>query len=387
VFSSRLPAELVSNRLSLALEHLCASAAPVLDLTGSNPTTAGFSYPDELLAFPPSDGLPYEPHPQGLWRAREAVAADFARRGIGVRPERIVLTASTSEAYSFLFKLLCDPFEEVLVPRPGYPLFEHLAGLEAVVIRPYWLEYHGVWSVDIGSLEYAATPQTRAVVTVNPNNPTGSFLRDRDLAALVRFCAGEGLALIGDEVFVDYKLEPTPARPPSVLDQIEVLTFTLGGLSKSVGLPQMKLGWIAVGGPDDQVEEAIKRLELLGDTYLSVGTPVQNAAGRLLVKGAEVRQQVAARVGQNHDALAALVGRHPSCRLLHCEGGWSAVVQVPAIQSEESLVLELLEEDRVLVHPGYFFDFPNEAFLVMSLLTRPETLLEGARRVLRRANR
>jgi alanine-synthesizing transaminase len=386
MFSSRIPPDLVPNRLAGALERLRASGSAFNDLTVSNPTLVGLEYPPGLLSgLSAPEALVYEPAPLGLHAAREAVAGDFARRGLAVPPGRIAITASTSEAYSILFKLLCDPGDEVIVPLPSYPLFDHLARFDCVVTRPYRLEYHGAWSLDRESLQAAVTSRTRAVVAVNPNNPTGSFLSRADLEAMTRVCASSGAALIGDEVFADYPLIDDEGRASSVLDQQDVLTFCLGGLSKSVGLPQVKLGWIAVGGPGGAVEAALARLELICDTYLSAATPAQMSAASLLHRGSEVRHQIARRVRGNYRALSALAAAHPSCRLLHAEGGWTAILQVPAIRSEELLVLALLEEERVLVHPGYFFDFPREAFVVLSLLPPERTLVDGAARVLNRA--
>ena len=312
------------------------------------------------------------------------MAADLRRRGLNTPAERIVLTASTSEAYSLLFKLLCDPGDEVLVPVPSYPLFEFLASLDSVVVRPFRLDYHGEWSFDLDGLRRATTPRTKAVVLVNPNNPTGSYLKRQELDAISAHCAAHGLALIGDEVFAEYVLDADLRRTCSVLAQRRALTFSLGGLSKSLGLPQLKLGWMAVGGPDDLVRQAIERLELICDTYLSVATPVQEALPSLLTYGAVVRTLIRERTTRNYQALRDLAAKFPSVTLLPSEGGWYAVMQVAAMQSEESLVLQLLEQDRVLVHPGYFFDFPREAFLIVSLLPAPEVFDRAIGKVLAR---
>ncbi len=297
----------------------------------------------------------------------------------------MILTASTSEAYSFLFKLLCDPGDQVLVPVPSYPLFEHLTRLELVEIRPYPLEYHGTWSIDVHAVEAAATSRTRAVLVVSPNNPTGSMLTRADLSALASFCASRGLALVGDEVFCDYTIDARPdvAR---VLDQEDALTFSLGGLSKSAGLPQMKLGWMVAGGPAPLVDAALARLEIICDAFLSVSTPVQHAASALLAHGAAIRRLILERVRRNLGTLQAIAAGRPACSVLRVEGGWSAVVRVPATRSEESLALDLLEQDGVLVHPGYFFDFPHEAFVVVSLLPEPDSFRDGAARLFARAS-
>jgi hypothetical protein len=385
MLSSRLPASLQPNALTLAIEGKRRRGAAVVDLTESNPTRVGLSYPADLLA-PLSDpaGLQYEPQPLGLWPARAAVAADFRRRGIVISADRVALTASTSEAYALLFKLLCAAGDQVLVPRPSYPLFEHLVRLESVTAAPYDLEYHGSWRIDVPSITRAAGPSARALMIVSPNNPTGSFVHRTDLAAVSALCAERGWALIGDEVFADYTLDEAP-HATHVLAQSEALTFSLGGLSKSCGLPQLKLGWIGVGGPPAAVDQALHGYEMVADTYLSVSTPVQVAAGALLERGADIRRQILARIRHNLATLRAQAASFPAVSVLPVEGGWSAVVQVPSVRSEEHLVLELLEKDDVLVHPGYFFDFSREAFVVVSLLVEPAAFEAAARRVLARA--
>ena len=389
MFSSRIPGNLAPNRLARAVARLRGTGRPIIDLTESNPTRAEFDYPAELLA--PLSGaraLAYEPCPFGLLEARRAVAADYARRGVAIAPERIVLTASTSEAYSLLFKLLGEPGDEVLVPRPSYPLFEHLTRLDALVARPYDLEYHGAWSVDRASVGEALSARTCALLVVNPNNPTGSFVRRDDLDWLAARCAEREAALVSDEVFVDYELEPEAVEAAGrVLERRDVLAFAFGGLSKSVGLPQVKLGWIAVAGPDPIVERALERLEFACDTYLSVSTPVQLAAAELLERGAGVRTQIQTRVAANYRRLMRLSAAIPSCRILRAEGGWYAVVEVPSVGTEEEIVLDLLEEEGILAHPGYFFDFSREAYLVVSLLVSETPFAGAAERLLRHCDR
>jgi len=387
VFSARVAADLRPNRLAQALEARRRAGAPILDLTLSNPTRAGLEYPPDLLV-PLADrrGLIYEPAPLGLEEARAAVAHEFARRGRVVDPHRIALVASTSEAYSLLFKLLADPGDEVLVPRPSYPLLEYLTALDAVIARPYDLEYHGVWSIDLAALEAAVGPRTRAVVVVHPNNPTGSFVSAAEADRLERLCRDHGMAVIADEVFADYVLEPD-ARPASPAAGRGALAFALGGLSKSVGLPQAKLAWIAVDGPDDLVERAIARLELICDTYLSVSTAVQLAAPRLLEQGATVRGRIAGRISANYERLKELSRAAPASRVLRADGGWYAILQVPAFEPEEDLVVGLLARDGVLVHPGYFFDFPGGSHLVLSLLPPEETFAKAVSIVMARSTR
>jgi hypothetical protein len=386
VFSSRISSDLTPNRLTAALARLRQARVEIDDLTESNPTSVGLDYPARLLdPLASPAGLAYLPQPFGLPAARDAVVADFRRRGISVTRDRVVLTSSTSEAYSLLFKLLCDPGDEVLVPEPSYPLFGYLAALDSVQARAYRLEYHGTWSVDVDALRRATRERTRAIIVVNPNNPTGSYLKRQELDALAAHCRAHGLALIGDEVFAEYVLDADLPRSCSVLAQREALSFGLGGLSKSLGLPQLKLGWMVVNGPDDLVRPALERLELICDTYLSVATPVQVALPALLAEGSAIRKQIRDRITRNYRALLGAAPRFPSIRVLPSEGGWYAVLQVPAMQSEESLVLRLLEADHVLVHPGYFFDFPREAFLVVSLLPAPGVFDRAIARVLAQA--
>jgi len=385
VFSSRVPADLTENRLTRVLARLGARGEPVLDLTETNPTRVGLPFPPDLLApLADRESLVYDPHPLGLPGARSAVSRDFARRGLDVPPEHVALTASTSEAYSLLFKLLCDPGDTVLVPQPSYPLFDHLTRLDGVQAEAYRLEYHGGWLLDVDSVRRAVSPRTRAILAVSPNNPTGSFLSRDEIAGLDRIAEAHGLALIGDEVFADYVIDGDREPPPSVLARPAALTFGLGGLSKSAGLPQLKLGWIGMAGPAPLVSDARTRLELIADTYLSVSTPVQRAAAGLLAAGAGIRSRILDRVRTNYGRLAAATAAHPACSLLPAEGGWSAVVRVPATLGEEALVLALLEQDHVLVHPGYFFDFDREAFLIVSLLPDPGIFREGVARVLGR---
>ena len=383
MFSTRTRFELRPNRLAGLLASRRAQGAPLFDLTESNPTRCALPYPEDLLApLAEPGGLVYEPNPWGLLRAREAVAADFARRGFAVEPDRLLLTASTSEAYAFLFKLLCDPGDEVLVPRPGYPLFEYLAGLESAEVRAYPLEYDGEWRHDPAALEAALTPRTRAIVLVNPGNPTGSYLKRAEAERLFDVAAARGLAVISDEVFADYAFGPDPRRLASVAGDGPALSFALGGLSKSCGLPQLKLGWLAVSGPEPLRRVARARLEIIADSFLSVGTPVQRAAPALLARLPELQTPIRSRVCGNRERLRGLLGRSSPATLLNGEGGWYAVLRIPATLPEEERVLRLLATGDVLVHPGYFFDFPREAHLVLSLLPAEAGFATGVERVL-----
>ena len=381
-FSSRLPPSLAANRLSVELERCRQNGIPFVDLTESNPTHVGLPYPPGILA-PLSDpaALRYDPHPFGLIQAREAVAQDCARRGATVDPENVILTASTSESYSWLFKLLCEPGDTVLAPVPSYPLFEHLTRLEGIAMAPYRVEYHGRWQIDVDSIR-AAPPSTRALILVSPNNPTGSYVSRRELAELFDICRSRGWALIADEVFADYALEIEQPLT-DVAGLADVLTFSLGGASKTLGLPQIKLGWIVSGGPLQARTDVRNALEHIADTFLSVSTPVQTAAPSLMKDGALVRQALHARLRENLSACRSIAGRYPSCEVLRAEGGWCVTVRVPAVRSEENLILDLLATERVLVHPGYFFDFPHEAFIIVSLLPSPPTFANAFERCLR----
>ena len=385
MFSRRVPHDLSRNRLAESVAAMRADGHAIVDLTATNPTRAGISYPPDLLApLASAAALEYHPEPLGTPDARAAVAAEYARHDVAVPPGHIVLTASTSDAYAVLFKLLADAGDEMLIPRPSYPLFDHLASLDLVVTRPYDLEYHGAWTIDFASVQRALSPRSRAILVVSPNNPTGSCLSHDDLDRLAAVCATRDLAIVADEVFADYELEPRAAASAGRAAAVtRALTFALGGLSKSIGLPQVKLGWIAVAGPDRLAREAIERLELICDTYLSVSTPVQVAAPALIARGAAVRAQIAQRVADNYRWLQRAALSAPACRVLRSDAGWSAVLQVPTLEPEEDLVVRLLTTAGVLTHPGYFFDFARESYLVVSLLPPPATFHDGVERILR----
>lgn len=387
MFSSRTRWDLTPNALSELAAATRRAGGALLDLTETNPTRAGLAAPPAVLSLlSRAESLAYAPDPRGLPEARAAVARDFERRGHAVDPGQIVLTASTSEAYGFLFKLLCDAGDAVAVPRPSYPLFEYLARLEGASVATYPIRYDGEWHLLRGDVEAALTERTRAVVVVSPNNPTGSYLKRDEADALLALCAERGVALVADEVFADFALRPDGRRVTSVAGREEALTFALGGLSKSCGLPQLKLAWTAVSGPAAARDEALARLEVIADTYLSVGTPVQQALPELLASLPDLQAPLRARTASNLATLRAAVAGAPALSLLDPEGGWSAVMRVPATASEDEWCLALLRKDAVLAQPGYFFDFEGEAFLVLSLLPREHVFAEGARRIVARAS-
>lgn len=378
VLSRRASVDTEPNRLARALSARRLAGRSTLDLTVSNPTRVGLPYDGTaiLAAHAACFALEYEPLPFGLPGARAAVAELWRARGVQVPSERVLLTASTSEAYSFLFKLLCDPGDQVLVPRPSYPLFEHLARYEGVEAIPYPLAYDGAWHLDGDALRRAAGPRTRAVVVVSPNNPTGSFLSWDDLGTL----AGLGLPVISDEVFSAYPLREGVARVPSALVADGLLVFALDGLSKLAGLPQAKLAWITVGGPEPRAERALAGLELILDTFLSPGAAVQHALPELLRGAAPTRAAILARARGNLASIEGAV-RGSAVTLLPAEGGWSAILRLPRTRGEEEWVLGLLEACDVLVQPGYFYDFENEPYLVVSLLTPEAELADGITRI------
>lgn len=380
MFSSRLNWTPHPNRLSQLLSEKQAAQTPVLDLTESNPTRAGLAYPQTeiLAALSDPQALRYQPSPRGLATARDAVAAYYRGCGAAISPGNILLTASTSEAYAYLFKLLANPGDEILSPQPSYPLFEFLAGLESVHIRPYPLRYDGVWHIDFDALERALTSRTRGIVVVNPNNPTGSFVKRVELDRLDALAGGRGLAILSDEVFRDYTFSEDSERVSTLAGERRALTFSMSGLSKIAGLPQMKLGWIVVSGSNR--EAALDALDLIADTYLSVSTPVQVALPRLLPLAGQIREQIRSRTRSNLDLLrAAMAGS--AATILRAEGGWYAVVQVPRTRTEEEWAITLLKECNVLVQPGYFFDFESEAYLVLSLLPPQAVFAEGLKRL------
>jgi alanine-synthesizing transaminase len=379
-FSRRTSWNREPNRLATRRVELEAAGTALIDLTESNPTRCGLTYAWEPVgrALARREAMAYAPEPLGSAEARRAVAAYYAERGARVDDRHVLLCASTSEAYGVLFKLLCDPADEVLIPAPTYPLLDDLTRLESVQTVAYPLRLTDGWSVDFDALVRAATPKTRAVVVVSPGNPTGVFLKSAELAQLQALCARRGWAFLCDEVFSDYALGADLGRVPTVAGmEAPALTFALSGLSKVAALPQLKLSWVVVSGPPEVRDEALARLELVSDTYLSVSTPVQQALPELLSHAGDLQRQVRERVRVNRARLAAACGPQATWSVLPSEGGWSAVVRTPRTPSEEDLCLALLERG-VVVQPGYFYDFTEDGFLVLSLLPPPELFARGA---------
>jgi alanine-synthesizing transaminase len=386
MFSHRTDWKLSPNRFTQAQQELRAAGREVLDLTISNPTRADLHYDPEtiLQALVNPEAMDYDPQPKGLRSAREAVAGYYGKQHNDIDPESIVLTTSTSEGYSYVFRLLCNVEDEILVPKPSYPLFEFLADLQDVKLVPYPLLYDHGWQIDFPSLYKAVNHRTRAVVVVHPNNPTGSFVADKERSVLNQFCREYNLALVADEVFLDYAHDG--AARATFADNREALTFTLSGLSKISGLPQMKLAWIVTSGTDEQVDAALARLEVIADTYLSMNAPIQLAAPVLLEQRHSIQALVLDRVRANLSELDRGLAKQKICRRLDVEGGWYAVLRVPVTQSDEDLAIEILRKHSVLVHPGHFYDFPNDGYLIVSLITPLQDFRKGIAKVLELLN-
>ncbi len=384
MFSDRTNWKLTRNHMTEVLEEARSSGAPLLDLTVSNPTRVGLTYNDALilqsLASPQS--MDYDPQPKGLPKARAAVAEYYGKTH-GIRDfdaEQVILTSSTSEGYSFVFRLLCNAGDEVLVPKPSYPLFEFLADLQDVKLVPYELIYDHGWQMDFPSLQKAVTARTRAVVVVHPNNPTGSFVSASEREMLNNFCCEHSLAVIADEVFLDYPLDG--GRRESFAVNQDVLSFTLSGVSKISALPQMKVAWIVTSGPPAEVQAALARLEVIADTYLSMNAPLQWATPALLEQRHGLQRQLLDRVLANLAELDRQLAGQVMCQRLNVEGGWYAVLRVPATRSDEELAVDLLRRQSVLIHPGHFYDFPSDGYLVLSLIARPSEFAQGAAQAL-----
>ena len=382
MFAKRTNWNLAPNRLSQALAAHRAAGKPLLDLTVSNPTECGFEYDRSAIlnALGNPAALSYEPDPRGMESARRAVAGYYAGRNEDVSADDTFLTTSTSEAYSYVFRTLCDPGDEVLIPSPSYPLFDFLADIQDVSLVRYPLLYDHGWQIDFHALEQAITPRTRGVIVVHPNNPTGHFAKSAEIAKLNSICSAREIALIADEVFLDFSLDGMQAV--SVAANRGAPTFTLSGLSKISGLPQMKAAWLIAGGPPPWKSEAVSRLEVIADTYLSVNAPVQLAMPSFLEQRHAFHKQVIARVRRNLAELDRQLAAQKNSSRLTLEGGWCTVLRVPATRSDEDLAIEILTTQSVSVHPGHFYEFPADGYLVVSLLTPERTFAEGISRLL-----
>ena len=377
MFAKRTNWNLAPNRLSEALAAHRAEGKPLLDLTVSNPTECGFEYNRSAIlnALSNPAALSYEPNPRGLESARRAVAGYYVERKDEISIEDIFLTTSTSEAYSYIFRTLCNPGDELLIPSPSYPLFDFLADIQDVSLVRYPLLYDHGWQIDFHVLEQAITPRTRGVMAVHPNNPTGHFAKRAEIAKLNSICSAHQIAIIADEVFLDFSLDGMQAV--SFAANRGVLTFTLSGLSKISGLPQMKAAWLIAGGPQQWKTEAVARLEVIADTYLSVNAPVQLAIPRFLEQRHAFQEQVISRVRRNLAELDCQLATQNVSSRLAVEGGWCAVLRVPATRSDENLAIELLTTQGVSVHPGHFYEFASDGYLVVSLITPERTFAKG----------
>lgn len=381
MFARRTGWNLVKNSFTLATERHLQEGRRAFDLTASNPTHSGFTPdPGVLQALTDAESLSYEPQPRGLPRARQAVVDYYAGLGADLCPDQLILTTSTSEAYSFVFRLLCDPDDEVLVPTPSYPLFEFLADIQDVRLVPYDLIYDHGWQIDFHTLNRLLTSRTRAIILVNPNNPTGSYVKNSERDQLNRVCLARELSLIVDEVFFDFNLGGE--KNQTFAGNREALTFTLSGLSKIAGVPQMKVAWLATSGPDQLVPAALDRLDVIADTYLSMNAPVQHAIPQLLALRDSFQRGLMGRLRKNVVELDHQLARQKHCSRLQVEGGWYATLRVPVTRTDEELAIQLLEKRDVLVHPGHFFNFYSDGYLVLSLMTPEAEFAEGLKRVL-----
>lgn len=386
MLSKRFGFNIDANRLSLLLKKKKSTGSRILDLTMSNPTDAGLNYDSIgiLNSIAKPESLYYLPEPKGLASARESVSRYYLEKNVRVKVDDIFLTSGTSEAYSFIFKLLTDPFDEIFIPRPSYPLFSFIAGMESVHLKYYDIVYtkNKIWEIDFDSISKQLTKKTKAIILVNPNNPTGNFVKIKEINSLSRICEMNTIALICDEVFLDYGLDVEPINIFSLAGINTHLTFILSGISKICGLPQMKLSWIVVSGPGEICKEAKEKLEIITDTYLSVGTPVQLAIGDLLSGRYLIHKQIKNRITKNYDILKSVTVNSNLMDLFKTEGGWYSVVKVNKNIDEETMAYDLLNLKDVYIHPGYFFDFTCEGYIVLSLLTPAEIFEEGIKRIL-----
>jgi alanine-synthesizing transaminase len=382
MFSTRTDWDLRPSPLFTLLQQKRSSGEKLLDLTESNPTKCGFIHPSSKLAGPDSlqRSMLYEPDPKGLLSARRAISGWYKRQNISVNPDRIILASSTSEAYSFLFRLLCDVGDVVAVPKPSYPLFEYLARLNDVLCQEYRLAYDGEWHIDLSSVDETLSSNAEALVLVHPNNPTGSFVKKEERNQILS--RARGIPVIVDEVFSAFSFANDERRADSFAGTESTLTFTLNGLSKLLGLPQMKLAWIVVSGPDGECAEAVQRLEVLADTYLSVGTAVQLALPQLLNDPEPMTQKILARTRSNFESLRMACGAGSPATVFQCEGAWNAILRLPEKRSDEEWALELLQRSGVLTHPGHLFDIETKSCVVVSLLPEFDLFAEGIRRIL-----
>lgn len=383
-FSARTNWETTETEISRALRERRESGLPIHDLTASNPTQCGFTYDEAAILSPlaAKEALIYDPNPQGMLKSREAVCAYYRSHEAAVAPAQIFLTTSTSEAYSYVFRLLCDPGDEVLIAQPSYPLFDFLATLDDVKLVPYALFYDHGWHLDIEAVRSRITPRTRAMALVHPNNPTGHFTKSTERAQLEALCVEHNLALIVDEVFLDYAFEPALAKTFATGPH-PAPTFVLSGLSKIAGLPQMKAAWISVFGPDEALKQSLSRLEVIADTFLSMNAPIQHALPHWLAQRHAIQQQISRRTAENLETLDTLIAEQTMVTRLEVEAGWYAILRIPALRPDEETAIHLIGEAGVSTHPGYFFGFAGDGWLIISLLTQEEDFMHGSKAIIR----
>jgi alanine-synthesizing transaminase len=386
MYSERFNYNIEENELSELLKKKKFTGIDVLDLTVSNPTDVKIDYDETLIlkSISHPGSLKYIPNPKGLLTAREAISRYYKEKNVEVNADNIFLTSGTSEAYSFVFKLLTNPFDEVLIPRPGYPLFSYIAEMESIRIKYYDLNYseNGCWTLNIDSLKSSLTKKSKAIVCINPNNPTGNFIKENELKELLSICGENNLSLICDEVFLDYDIDVDKKNIFSFTGNNDVLTFTLSGISKICGLPQMKLSWIVVSGNLVDVEESKSKLEIITDTYLSVGTPIQLGLKEILENSKSIQNNIKYRLINNYNFLKSEISGLSKFELLKAEGGWYSVLKIRGDIDEESFVYSLLKDKDVYVHPGFYFDFMEEGYIVISLLVTEKIFIKGIRRIL-----
>jgi alanine-synthesizing transaminase len=385
-FSNRTRWDLTPNPLSRLLDEKRHEGVTIINLTESNPTACGFEYPKKeiLEAFSSEKIMEYHPHPKGVLACREIIADYYKSLNIPANPENIFLTASSSEAYAWIFRLLANPGDRILVPSPSYPLFDFLAQLNDIEIEYYPLEYDETWKIDFGTLSNKISPKTKAILLVHPNNPTGSYVSEEERVKLNQIASRNNLALVSDEVFFDYVFDHGQSSFSSFAGNKEVLTFALNGISKMLALPQMKLGWMVVDGPESLRKAAVEKMEIIADTYLSVNTPIQTAFPEIMKLKTGIQKQILARLNQNKKTLFEIIQNHPSCEYLKSEGGWYALLKVPKIRTDDEWTLTFLKHDDVLIHPGHFYNFDQEGYLVISLLGKNDDLDSGLNKIFSR---
>ncbi len=384
MFSRRTNWNFLSNELTLLRERKILEGKPILDVTESNPTKCNFDFlfSEIISSLNSEENILYSPNPKGNLQARETICKYYAERDISISPEQIILTSSSSEAYSLLFRLLCNVNEEILVPKPSYPLFDYLAQINDVAVKHYRLEYDGNWQIDFESLQKNISEKTKSIIIVNPNNPTGNFIHDGEREKLYQIANENNISVIEDEVFSDFRFQILDFRLKNSypISHISHLHFTLNGISKLLALPQMKLGWIVIQGESKLQQEAISRLEILADTFLSVNTPIQNALPKLFLLRKQIQTEILQRIQSNYNLLKQQMS-NSQCSILNVEGGWNTIIKIPNTKSDEQWAKEILEDENVFVHPGHFYDFESEGFLVVSLIQQKDIFEEGVVRI------